>query len=57
MFPGMNQKALKQAMKITNQDVVKALGGLPPVKHHCSLLAEDALRKAIADYRRKKKWV
>ncbi len=47
-------KTLKDAMKITNKDVVKALGGLPPVKHHCSLLAEDALRNAIADYRRKK---
>lgn len=46
-------KTLKQAMKITNSDVVKFLGGLPPIKHHCSLLAEEALGEAIYDYLKK----
>ena len=36
------------------KEVVDFLGGLPPVKMHCSLLAEDGLRAAIADYRSKK---
>ncbi len=43
-------KALEEALKITNKDVVNELGGLPPVKLHCSVLAEEAIRKAIADY-------
>jgi len=48
-------KTLKEAMKISNKDVVKFLGGLPPVKHHCSLLAEEALGEAIYDYLKKNK--
>ncbi len=47
-------KTLAEAEKITNEDVVKELGGLPPAKRHCSLLAEDGLRGAIKDYREKK---
>ncbi len=48
-------KTLKQAEKISREEIADELGGLPPVKVHCSVLAADALRKAIADYRRKKK--
>jgi len=46
-------KDLDEAFKVTNQAVVEALGGLPPVKRHCSVLAEEALKKAIEDYRKK----
>jgi len=48
-------KTLKEAMKITRQDVADELGGLPKIKMHCSNLAADALHKAIEDYRRKNK--
>ena len=44
-------KTLDEALELTNKDVVDALGGLPPVKVHCSVLAEEALQKAIEDYR------
>ena len=43
-------KTIEQAKKLTKDDVVKELGDLPPVKLHCSLLAIDALKKAIKDY-------
>lgn len=46
-------KTIEEAMKIKNQNVAEALGGLPPIKMHCSVLAEDALHAAIADYKRK----
>ena len=46
-------KSLSEALKLTNQAVAEALDGLPPVKMHCSVLAEEALRSAIADYYRK----
>lgn len=45
---------LDEAMKISNKDIANALKGLPPIKMHCSVLAADALRKAIKDYRKKK---
>jgi len=48
-------KTLDKAMKITREDVAKDLGGLPPVKMHCSNLAADALHRAIQDYLKKKK--
>ena len=46
--------ALDEAEKISNEDVVLALGGLPPVKVHCSNLAADALKLAIGNFRRNK---
>ena len=48
-------KTIKEALKVTNKTVAEALGGLPPIKIHCSVLAEDALRAAIDDYRKKSK--
>lgn len=46
-------KSLDKALKISNKAVAEALGGLPPVKLHCSVLAEEALRKAIKNYQKK----
>jgi len=46
-------KSFEQALKITNKDVANELGGLPPIKMHCSLLAEQGLKSAIEDYRNK----
>ncbi|MCW4052635.1 MAG: Fe-S cluster assembly scaffold protein NifU [Candidatus Bathyarchaeota archaeon] len=46
-------KSLEDAMKITRRDVAESLGGLPPVKMHCSNLAADALHEAIKDYWKK----
>jgi len=43
-------KTLAEAKRITNDDIVKQLGGLPEVKIHCSVLAADALRQAIEEY-------
>ncbi len=43
-----------EALKITNAKVVEVLEGLPPQKLHCSVLAEEAIKKAIEDYRSKK---
>ncbi|OQY23372.1 MAG: Fe-S cluster assembly scaffold protein NifU [Anaerolineaceae bacterium 4572_32.1] len=43
-------KSLDEALALTNKAVVEALGGLPPVKEHCSVLAVDALKQAIEDY-------
>lgn len=43
-------KTLEEALKITNKDVVTELEGLPPQKIHCSVLAEEAIKKAIEDY-------
>jgi nitrogen fixation NifU-like protein len=45
-------KTLDEAEKISGQDIVKELGGLPQVKFHCSLLAHEALRDAIKKYRK-----
>lgn len=47
-------KSLEEALKISNATVAEALDGLPPVKMHCSVLAEDALKAAVEDYRKKK---
>ncbi|MEM3421402.1 MAG: Fe-S cluster assembly scaffold protein NifU [Candidatus Hadarchaeum sp.] len=43
-------KTIEEALRITRDDVAKDLGGLPPVKMHCSNLAADALHAAIKDY-------
>jgi nitrogen fixation NifU-like protein len=47
-------KTLDEAMKITRSDVADNLGGLPPIKMHCSNLAADGLHAAIQDYLKKK---
>ena len=46
-------KTVDEALKITNAQVVEELEGLPPQKLHCPVLAEEAIRKAIEDYRQK----
>ena len=43
-------KPVEEALKVTNKAVVDALGGLPAVKMHCSVLAEEAIKMAIEDY-------
>ncbi|MFB3896238.1 MAG: Fe-S cluster assembly scaffold protein NifU [bacterium] len=47
-------KTIEEALKISNRAVAEALDGLPPVKMHCSVLAEDALKSALEDYYKKK---
>lgn len=46
-------KTVQQAMEVTNKAVCEALDGLPPVKVHCSLLAEEAIHAALWDYAKK----
>lgn len=46
-------KSIDDALKLTNKAVVEALEGLPPAKLHCSVLAEQAMKSAIADYYRR----
>ena len=46
-------RTIDEAMNFSNQEVVDALGGLPPVKIHCSVLAEEALKAALEDYVKK----
>ena len=43
-------KSIEDALRLTNSAVVEALDGLPPVKVHCSVLAEEAVKTALADY-------
>ena len=43
-------KTLEQAKKLTKDDIVKKLGGMPPIKIHCSVLGIQALKKAIKNY-------
>jgi len=46
-------KSIQEALKISNKAVVEALGGLPPAKIHCSVMAEEAVKAAIEDYFKK----
>jgi len=46
-------KTVDEALKLTNRDVVDALGGLPPIKIHCSVLAKEAIDDAVKRYRKK----
>ena len=47
-------KTIQEALEVTNKAVMEALDGLPPVKVHCSLLAEEAIHAALLDYAEKK---
>lgn len=47
-------KSIDEALELTNKTVAEALDGLPPVKMHCSVLAEEAVQAAIEDYKKKK---
>ena len=47
-------KTIEEAGKITRNNVAESLKGLPPIKMHCSNLADEALKKAIEDYRKNK---
>lgn len=51
MIKGMT---IEEALKVTNKKVIEVLGGLPAQKIHCSVLAEEAIKKAIDDYKSKK---
>jgi len=46
-------RSLEDASRLTNEEVARELGGLPPAKLHCSVLAEQAVRAAVSDYRRR----
>lgn len=46
-------KSVDEALQLTNKAVVEALDGLPPAKLHCSVLAEEAVKAAIEDYKKK----
>ena len=47
------KETLKEALKINARDIVKSLGGMPAIKLHCSVLAQDALAEALYDYYKK----
>ena len=47
-------KTIEEVLAISDQMIVEALGGLPPAKIHCSILAEKAIRAAVLDYQKKK---
>jgi len=48
-------KTIDEILTISDRDVMEALGGLPPAKIHCSILAERAIKAAVLDYQRQKK--
>jgi nitrogen fixation NifU-like protein len=47
-------KSIDDALALSNGEVLKALGGLPETKVHCSVMVEEAVRAAVEDYRKKK---
>ena len=49
----IKNKTIEEALKLTNKSVLEALDGLPPIKVHCSVLAEQAVKAAISDYYKK----
>ena len=49
----VKNKSVEDALKISNRAVAEALGGLPPINMHCSVLAEEALKNALDDYRKR----
>lgn len=50
----MKGKAIEEALMISDQAIAKALGGLPPAKIHCSILAEKAIQAAVLDYQKRR---
>ena len=48
-------KTLKDSLAISKDDIVKELVSVPPLKYHCSILAEEALKKAVENYKKSKK--
>lgn len=50
-------KTVEKALKVTKEDVIKVLGGLPSIKIHCSVMAQNALKKAIENYKQKVKLI
>jgi nitrogen fixation NifU-like protein len=48
-------KTIDDALKVSKDEIAKELGGLPPIKMHCSVLATEALKKAVEEYRQKQK--
>ena len=53
VYAEIKGKTIQEAMEVTNKAVMEALDGLPPVKVHCSLLAEEAIHAALWDYAQK----
>jgi len=51
----VKDKSIEEALEISNKVVAEALGGLPSIKMHCSVLAEEALKSAIEDYKKHSK--
>jgi len=48
-------KSLDEALKLSSREIAEQMGKFPPAKYHCSVLAEEEIKKAIEDYRSKKK--
>ena len=51
----VKDKSIEEALEISNKVVVQSLGGLPSIKMHCSVLAKEALKSAIEDYKKRSK--